>query len=148
MGCINTGAEVNLRFKLSKAFCASSFQAILVFDFKRSVNGAEMEEKFEINLRYQPHMPRKRRMCFTVFGSGNSTIARTLSGSTLMQPSPITYPKYFNCFKTNLLLSTLMVRLALRNHRATSFSKTRLQQPTPPKLSQKPRPKLQVVIAG
>ncbi|SPP89553.1 blast:Retrovirus-related Pol polyprotein from transposon gypsy, partial [Drosophila guanche] len=61
----------------------------------QSVRGTEIVEKFRMNRRYQPAVPKNLLTCLTFFGIGICTIACTFSGSVLSAPSPTMYPRYF-----------------------------------------------------
>ncbi|KNC31930.1 hypothetical protein FF38_13283 [Lucilia cuprina] len=87
-----------------------------------SVSGADITEKFLMNLRYHPAVPRKLLTSLTDFGIFISLIAFTLSGSVLSIPPPTINPKYFNCSKQNCDFFKPIVRLAFLRQFATSSS--------------------------
>ncbi|KNC30814.1 hypothetical protein FF38_07500 [Lucilia cuprina] len=87
-----------------------------------SVSGADITEKFLMNLRYHPAVPRKLLTSLTDFGIFISLIALTLSGSVLSMPPPTMNPKYFNCSKHNWDFFKPIVKLAFLKQSATSSS--------------------------
>ncbi|XP_070850811.1 uncharacterized protein [Drosophila suzukii] len=77
----------------------SVFQSLdeLIPAHRQSVSGALTPEKFWMNLRYQPAVPKKLRSCRVFLGTSIFIIASTFFGSVRKAPSPIMNPKYPTC---------------------------------------------------
>ncbi|XP_037731193.1 uncharacterized protein LOC119561782 [Drosophila subpulchrella] len=69
----------------------SVFQSLdeLIPAHRQSVSGALTPEKFWMNLRYQPAVPKKLRSCRVFLGTSICIIASTFIGSVRKAPSPI-----------------------------------------------------------
>ncbi|XP_070854081.1 uncharacterized protein [Drosophila suzukii] len=101
----------------------SVFQSLdeLIPAHRQSVSGALTPEKFWMNLRYQPAVPKKLRSCRVFLGTSIFIIASTFFRSVRKAPSPIMNPKYRN----NMQCSSKVLDII---NKSSKYTKTRLRR--------------------